>query len=144
MKCMGVDLEPGDRATTGWQAIDKLQDAVDSGQIRRFTGNDYTRDLTTGDAVAVIGWSGDAVQLQADNPNIEFRMPERGLHVLVSDNMVIPVGAPNPTAAEAFMNYVYDPKNQAQIEAYVNYVSPVAGTKEVLLKRRPRASPTTS
>ena len=42
--------------------------------------------------------------------------------MLWSDNMVIPVGAPNPTAAEAFMNYVYDPKNQAQIAAYVNYV----------------------
>ena len=71
----------------------------------------------------MIGWSGDAVQLQADNPNIEFRMPDEGC-MLWSDNMVIPVGAPNPTAAEAWMNYVYDPKNQAQIEEYVNYVSP--------------------
>ena len=35
------------------------------------------------------------------------------------------------------MNYVYDPKHQARIEAYVNYVSPVAGTKEVLLKQDP-------
>ena len=55
-----------------------------------------------------------------------------------SDNMVIPIGAPNPAAAEAFMNYVYDPVHQAQIEAYVNYVSPVAGTKEVLLKQDPK------
>jgi spermidine/putrescine transport system substrate-binding protein len=135
MKCMGVDL---DQATTeDWlAAIAKIQDAVDSGQIRRFTGNDYARDLTSGDAVAVIGWSGDAVQLQADDPNIEWRMPEEGCMVW-SDNMVIPVGAPNPTAAEAFMDYVYDPVHQAQIEAYVNYVSPVAGTKEVLLKDDP-------
>ena len=92
--------------------------------------------MTSGDAVAVIGWSGDAVQLQADDPNIEFRMPEEGC-MLWSDNMVIPIGAPNPTAAEAFMNYAYDPKNQAQIEEYVNYVSPVAGTKEILLKQDP-------
>jgi spermidine/putrescine transport system substrate-binding protein len=35
------------------------------------------------------------------------------------------------------MNYVYDPKNQAQIEDYVNYVAPVAGTKKVLLKQDP-------
>ena len=117
-------------------AIDKIEEAVSSGQIRRFTGNDYARDLTSGDAVAVIGWSGDAVQLQADNPNIEWRMPDEGC-MLWSDNMVIPVGAPNPTAAEAFMNYTYVPKNQAQIEAYVNYVSPVSGTKEILLKQDP-------
>jgi spermidine/putrescine transport system substrate-binding protein len=51
--------------------------------------------------------------------------------------MVIPIGAPNPTAAEACMNYVYDPNHQAQIEEYVNYVSPVAGTKEILLKQDP-------
>jgi spermidine/putrescine transport system substrate-binding protein len=135
MKCNGVEL---DQATKDdWlEAIEKIQGAVDDGQIRRFTGNDYARDLASGDAVAVIGWSGDAVQLQADDPNIEFRMPEEGC-MLWSDNMVIPIGAPNPTAAEAFMNYVYDPSNQAQIEEYVNYVSPVAGTKEVLLKQDP-------
>jgi spermidine/putrescine transport system substrate-binding protein len=135
MKCNGVDLA---KATEqDWlDAIQKIGDAADSGQIRRFTGNDYARDVTSGDAVAVIGWSGDAVQLQADNPNIEFRMPEEGC-MLWSDNMVIPIGAPNPTAAEAFMNYVYDPKNQAQIEEYVNYVSPVSGTKEILLKQDP-------
>ena len=60
------------------KAIDKIKGAAESGQIRRFTGNDYARDLTSGNAVAVIGWSGDAVQLQADNPNIEWRMPTEG------------------------------------------------------------------
>jgi spermidine/putrescine transport system substrate-binding protein len=84
----------------------------------------------------VIGWSGDAVQLQADNPNIEWRMPTEGC-MLWFDNMVIPVGAPNAAAAEAFMDYVYDPEHQAQIEEYVNYVTPVAGTKEIMLKEDP-------
>jgi spermidine/putrescine transport system substrate-binding protein len=136
MKCNGVNL---DNATEqDWlDAIDKIKQAAEDGQIRRFTGNDYARDLTSGDAAAVIGWSGDAVQLQADNPNIEWRMPTEGC-MLWFDNMVIPVGAPNPAAAEAFMDYVYDPEHQAQIEAYVNYVSPVAGTKEILLKQDPK------
>ena len=52
--------------------------------------------------------------------------------------MVIPVGAPNPGTAQAFMNYVYDPKNQAQIATYVNYVTPVSGTKEVIEKQDPK------
>jgi spermidine/putrescine transport system substrate-binding protein len=135
MKCNGVEVASA--TEQDWlDAIDKITQAAEDGQIRRFTGNDYARDLTSGDAAAVIGWSGDAVQLQADNPNIEFRMPTEGC-ILWSDNMVIPVGAPNPAAAEAFMDYVYDPVHQAQIEAYVNYVSPVAGTKEELLKDDP-------
>jgi spermidine/putrescine transport system substrate-binding protein len=135
MKCLGTD--PSEASEDDWlEAIKKIKDASDSGQIRRFTGNDYGADLTSGNAVAVIGWSGDAVQLQADNPNIEWRMPTEGC-ILWSDNMVIPVGAPNPTAAEAWINSTYDPKNEAQIEAYVNYVSPVEGVKEILLKEEP-------
>ena len=65
--------------------------------------------MARGDVVVVIGWSGDAVQLQADNPDITFQMPNEGC-MLWSDNMVIPVGAPNPAAAYALMNYVYDPR----------------------------------
>jgi spermidine/putrescine transport system substrate-binding protein len=135
MKCLGID--PSEASEADWmKAIEKIKGATESGQIRRFTGNDYGADLTSGNAVAVIGWSGDAVQLQADNPNIEWRMPTEGC-ILWSDNMVIPVGAPNPTAAEAWINSTYDPKNEAQIEAYVNYVSPVEGVKPILLKQEP-------
>jgi spermidine/putrescine transport system substrate-binding protein len=135
MKCLGID--PANASEDDWmKAIDKIKSASESGQIRRFTGNDYGADLTSGNAVAVIGWSGDAVQLQADNPNIEWRMPTEGC-ILWSDNMVIPVGAPNPTAAEEWIDYVYEPKNEAQIEAYVNYVSPVEGVKPILLKEEP-------
>ena len=130
MKSEGVDVE--DATTEDWlAAIDKLQQAVDDGQIVDFTGNDYTADMARGDLAAVIGWSGDAVQLQADNPDIEFVMPEEGC-IQWSDNMVIPVGAPNPTAAYEWIDYVYDPENQAQITDYNYYVSPVNGVKEIL------------
>jgi spermidine/putrescine transport system substrate-binding protein len=135
MKCEGVD--PGQASEADWmKAIEKIKGAATSGQVRRFTGNDYARDLTSGDAVAVIGWSGDAVQLEADNPSLEWRMPTEGC-MLWSEDMVIPTGAPNPTAAEAWMNYVYDPTVQANIAEYVNYVTPVEGVKPILAKRSP-------
>ncbi len=138
MKCMGVDLSKA--TVSDWlAAIDKIKGAAESGQIRRFTGNDYARDLTSGDVDAVIGWSGDAAQLQADNPNIKFVMPKEGC-MIFSDNMVIPVGAPNPTAAEAWMNYVYDPTNQARITDYNYYLSPVSGVKPILAKSDPTAA----
>ncbi len=138
MKSQGIDLK---KATEkDWMAgIDKIRQAVDSGQIRRFTGNDYTRDMANGDVAALIGWSGDAIQLQADNPAIEFRMPTEGC-MLWSDNMEIPVGAPNPTAAEAWMNYVYDPKNQTQIAEYNYYTTPVQGVKEIFQRTDPQAA----
>jgi spermidine/putrescine transport system substrate-binding protein len=138
MKCEGVELEKATEAD--WlKAIEKLKEAASDGQISRFTGNDYAQDLTSGNAVAVMGWSGDAVQLQADNPNLEWRMPTEGC-MLWSEDMIIPVGAPNPTAAEAFMNFVYKPEVQAGIAAYVNYVTPVEGVQEVLQKTEPEVA----
>jgi spermidine/putrescine transport system substrate-binding protein len=132
---MGFDPETASKDEF-MQAIDKIGEASDSGQIRGFTGNEYTKDITKGDSWVIIGWSGDAVQLEADNPNIKFVSPETGVH-LWTDNMEIPVGAPEPYTAEKFMDFVYEPEVQADIAEYVNYICPVAGVKEILTKRDP-------
>jgi spermidine/putrescine transport system substrate-binding protein len=135
LKAMGIDPE---RATKDqWlQAVDKISEAADSGQVRKFTGNEYIKDLPKGDTWIALGWSGDAIQLQKDNPNIKFVMPKEGC-MLWSTSMEIPVGAPNPQAAQAFINFVYDPKVQADIAEWVNYVTPVRGVKAILAKRDP-------
>jgi spermidine/putrescine transport system substrate-binding protein len=118
------------------EAIDKIGEAADSGQIRGFTGNEYTKDITKGDSWLLIGWSGDAVQLKVDNPNIEFVVPETGGH-LWTDNMQIPVGAPAAYTAQKMIDFVYRPDVQADIAEYVNYICPVEGVKEILAKRDP-------
>ena len=118
------------------QAVDKIGQAADSGQIRGFTGNEYTKDITKGDSVVIIGWSGDAIQLEADNPNIKFVSPETGVH-LWTDNMQIPVGAPHAFTAEKMIDFVYQPEVQADIAEYVNYICPVEGVQEILTKRDP-------
>ena len=50
---------------------------MSSGQIRRFTGNDYTQQLTKGDLAAAVAWSGDVVQLLADNPKLKWAIRRR-------------------------------------------------------------------
>jgi len=115
------------------KAIEKIQEGVDSGQIRGFTGNEYIKDIPKGDSWIIVGWSGDAVQLKPDNPNVEFVLPESG-GMLWTDNMQIPIGAPHAYTAEKFIDYVYQPEVQAPIEAYINYICPVNGTKEVMEK----------
>jgi spermidine/putrescine transport system substrate-binding protein len=118
------------------KAVDKIGEGASSGQIRGFTGNDYVKDLASGESWLIIGWSGDAVQLEADNPNIKFVAPETGVH-LWTDNMQVPVGAPHAFTAEKFMDFVYEPEIQADIAAYVNYICPVLGVKEIFEKRDP-------
>jgi spermidine/putrescine transport system substrate-binding protein len=116
-------------------ALAPIQEAVDKGQIRQFTGNDYTGPLAKGDLVAAMAWSGDIVQLQADNPSLKWNVPDDG-GAIFTDNMLIPLGG-DVEKASTFMNFVYDPKIAAQIAAYVNYVTPVKGAREVLLASDP-------
>jgi len=138
MKAQGID--PDTATTQDWlDTIDKLKQAADSGQIRRFTGGDYAKDLVDGDATIVIGWAADAIQLQADNPDIQWVMPKQGC-MQWWDDWVIPVGAPNPTAAYKWINYTYEPKHQAQIDAWTSAVTPVAGVKQIFEKTDPEAA----
>jgi spermidine/putrescine transport system substrate-binding protein len=110
-------------------AIEKIDKANQKGQFRRFTGNDYTTDLTKGNIAIAMAWSGDLVQLSSDNPDLRFAYPEEGA-MLFTDNMMIPQKAEHPYGAETVMNYYYEPQVAAKIAEYVNYISPVDNIKQ--------------
>ena len=112
-------------------ASEYLDEQNRKGQIRKFTGNEYTTDLAKGNVVVAEAWSGDMVQLKADNPDLDFVIPEEG-GMLWSDNMMIPQKAPSPYGAEVVMNYVYEPEVAAKICEYVNYVSPCEGIEDLV------------
>ena len=118
------------------KAIEKIGQANDAGQFRRFTGNDYSSDLTKGNIWVALAYSGDIVQLQSDNPDLKFIYPDEGA-MLFTDNMMIPAKAEHIYAAETMMNYVYDPVVAAKVAIYVNYLSPVKGVKEIVEKTDP-------
>ncbi|MFB8178726.1 PotD/PotF family extracellular solute-binding protein [Streptomyces sp. NPDC055966] len=130
MQGNGVDI-------TRWTAADfhavcdQVERQVHRGQIRRFTGNDYTKDLVSGDVLACQAYSGDVIQLQADNPDIRFVVPEEGAE-LWSDSLMIPNRARHKANAERLIDYYYDPEVAAKLAAWVNYVCPVPAAKEVL------------
>ena len=129
-------IDPNEATKEEWlAAVDKVDKAVDSGQIRKITDNSYTEDLTAGNAVASLGWSGDGSLI--GRKSVEWRKPKDACDTFF-DQMVIPVGAPNTAAALEFMNFVYRPEVQADIAAYVNYVQPVDGVQEILKKRDPK------
>lgn len=137
----GVDPAQADVARH-LEAVAKLAKAADAGQFRRFSGNDYTTDLTKGNIVLALAYSGDMVQLAADNPNLRFAYPEEGC-VLWTDNMLLPAKVEHPYAAEVFMNYVYEPEVAAQIAEYVNYIPPVKGVQELVAASDPELAANT-
>jgi spermidine/putrescine transport system substrate-binding protein len=52
--------------------------------------------------------------------------------------MMLPKHVAHPYAAETLMNYYYEPEVAAKVAAYVNYITPVAGAREVLAKTDPK------
>ena len=129
-----VDADPAKFGSDDWSnALDKLTSIVKSGQVRRFTGNDYVDDLNKGDLVACEAWSGDVIAMQYDNPDIKWVVPEEGLNIW-SDNMLVPNLARHRANAEALMNFYYTPENAATLAAWVNYVCPVAGAQKAMEK----------
>ena len=125
-------------------AIDVLGKQLSNGQIRQVKGNSYKEDLISGDAIAVIGWSGDITQVNAENGDKwAFAIPTAG-GALWSDNLMVPIGSKHRKNAEILMNYYYQPEVAAQVAAYVNYVCPVVGAKEEIVKIDPALAENTS
>jgi spermidine/putrescine transport system substrate-binding protein len=134
--------DPGNVSKSAFdKAVKTIKKAVDSGQVRQFTGNDYAPLLAKGDVWACFAWSGDMVQLQADHPGLKWNLPKSG-GMIWTDNMLIPKGGDTFTAS-TYMNYYYDPKVAAQVEDYVNYICPVKGADAVLRKSDPAVAKNT-
>ena len=121
------------------QAIDLVREQNDRGQIRRFTGNDYADDLAAGNIAIAQAYSGDVVQLQADNPDLQFIVPDSGGTTFL-DTMVLPYTTQNQKAAEAWIDYVYDRANYAKLVAYTQFVPVLSEMTEELEKVDPEAA----
>ena len=114
-------------------AIDEFKKRVSDGQIRNIKGNSYKEDLANEDTLAAIVWSGDIVQLNAENGDKwGFIVPEKG-GTLWNDNFVVPIGSPGKKNVEELINYYYDPAVAAEVAAFVNYITPVAGAKQAMM-----------
>ncbi|MET8226745.1 spermidine/putrescine ABC transporter substrate-binding protein [Streptomyces sp. NPDC005301] len=130
MQGNGVDI-------TRWTAddfhtvCDQVEGHVREGRIRRFTGNDYIKDLAAGDVLACQAYSGDVMQLRADDPDIRFVVPEESAE-LWSESLMIPNLARHKANAEALVDHYYDPEVAAGLAAWVNYVCPVPAARDVL------------
>jgi spermidine/putrescine transport system substrate-binding protein len=136
-----IILENGDDPTKVTDAVfnramARLQKAVNSGQIRKFYGNDYAAVLAKGDLAATMAWSGDIANLA--DPHCHWVVPTHG-GIIWTDNMIIPLGGSVPTACK-YMNFMYDPMISAQWALGANYISSVKNVKQDAVKLDPKAA----
>ena len=138
MQSQGVDIESDWGKAEFESALDFIEQKIEDGYIRKVKGNSYMEDLTSGNAVAGITWSGDIFVLAADteDPSWTFITPESG-GTLWSDNMMVPITSTHRSNAQQLMNYYYDPAVAAEVAAWVNYVCPVNGAQAEMEKIDP-------
>ncbi|MBD0711353.1 MULTISPECIES: PotD/PotF family extracellular solute-binding protein [unclassified Streptomyces] len=137
MTLLDLGKDPGTFTDADFDAaVGRLSKGVDTKQIRRFTGNDYTSDLDKGDLAACLAWAGDVIQLQADNPDIRYAVPAAG-YITSTDNLLVPAGSRHKTNAEKLIDHYYEPPTAARLAAYINFVCPVDGVKDELSKIDP-------
>ncbi len=87
------------------------------------TSTEYKQMMIDGKAVMALGWNGDGAAVAAKKP-AEYVVAEEGGEFWV-DAYVIPKGAENPTAAHAWIDYVYEPEHNAAETEYTYYGSPL-------------------
>ncbi|MFE3450731.1 PotD/PotF family extracellular solute-binding protein [Nonomuraea sp. NPDC059194] len=138
MFALGIDPDKSKEAD--WRkAAAKLQEQRDAGLVRKYYENDYIEALVRGDIWISMAWSGDIFQQVAEGKNLKFVVPQEGATIW-TDNMCIPKTAQNPVDALALMDYVYQPKIAAMLVEYINYITPVPATKDIVLADAAKAT----
>jgi spermidine/putrescine transport system substrate-binding protein len=126
-------VEPAQSTPQEWQqAADLLKKQNDDGIVRAYYEQGYITKLQDGDTWISQAWSGDVLTSQLlGYPELQFFMPAEGA-MYWTDTMMIPLHASNPRDAMTYMDFVYDPFEQAMIDDWVWYLSPVPKAQEVL------------
>jgi len=134
----GIDISADFSADDFSKGVDIFRTHVESGQIRNVKGNSYLEDLTNEDTLAAIVWSGDITVINAEaGDKWEFMIPEGG-GTIWNDNFVVPIGSTRKRNVEKLIDYYYQPEIAAEVAAWVNYITPVAGAQEAMMKIDPK------
>ncbi|WP_327584755.1 spermidine/putrescine ABC transporter substrate-binding protein [Nonomuraea sp. NBC_00507] len=133
MFALGIDPEKSTEAD--WRkAGDKLKEQRDAGLVRKYYDQSYIDAVSKGDVWLTMAWSGDVFQRQLAGEPVKFVVPEEG-GTIWTDNMLIPKGAANPVDALMLMDYLYQPAVAAELDEFIQYVTPVPAVQDLLREK---------
>jgi spermidine/putrescine transport system substrate-binding protein len=99
--------------------------------VHAYMGDEVKDSIISGEAAIAVVYSGDAVFMKWENPDLEYAIPKEGTN-LWFDAMVIPKNAKNKEAAEKFIDFMTRPDIAAKNAEYIGYSSPVPEAVELL------------
>lgn len=136
---LGMGVEPSESTEDDWRAAaDMLTKQRDDGLVRQYFGQNYVSALTSGNVALTMAWSADVLQLQMGGfPQLQFVVPDEGA-MLWTDSLCIPANSEHPLDALTFMDFIYRPDVAAMIVGWIQNVSPVPASQDIL---RQQSSP---
>ena len=129
----GVDVEGDWGDDEFFTALEAVEKQLASGQVYTVKGNSYTQDLQTEAVWAGMAWSGDVTMLndEAGEEIWKFVVPDAGATLFI-DSFCMPTSTESADQVHQLVDYYYKPEVAAQVAAYVQYVTPVAGAREAM------------
>ena len=120
LKFLGYSLNSTDPAELakardvilGWKA-----------NLAKFENEQYKNGIASGEFLLVHGYSGDILQVQAENEDIAFIMPQEG-GAISCDDLVIARSAGEVKLAHAFINFLHDPAVAAENTGFTQFLCP--------------------
>lgn len=99
--------------------------------LAKYESEQYMSGIATAEYLVVQGYSGQLLQVSAEDEGVEFFLPVEGVPISC-DYLVIPAEAPEPVLALQFINFLYDPIIAAENSTFTMYQSPNTGSYELL------------
>jgi spermidine/putrescine transport system substrate-binding protein len=99
--------------------------------VYAYLGDDIKDALIAEEAAMGLVWSGDAMYMIEENPNLDYAIPEEGTNIWF-DSMVIPKSVANKEGAEKFINFMLRPDIAIQNVDYIGYSTPITEAVEML------------
>jgi spermidine/putrescine transport system substrate-binding protein len=114
------------------EAVELILKAKKDLRFIGFDGSVSGKDkVLSGMAWAAIVFNGEAMTAIDEDPSLQFAIPQEGSFMWV-DAMTLSSKAQNVEGAYAFMNYILDAKNGAQLAKFINYATPNKASLKVI------------
>lgn len=129
----GVDIEGDWGDDEFYTALEVVDKQLKANQVYTVLGNSYTQDLQREAIWAGMAWSGDVAMLndEAGEEIWKFVVPDAGATLFI-DSFCMPESTQAADQVHTLIDYYYEPEIAAEVAAYVQYVTPVAGAREAM------------
>lgn len=129
----GVDIEGDWGDDEFYNALEVVDKQLKANQVYTVLGNSYTQDLQREAVWAGMAWSGDVAMLndEAGEEIWKFVVPDAGATLFI-DSFCMPESTQVSEQVHTLIDYYYEPEVAAEVAAYVQYVTPVAGAREAM------------